>query len=170
MSEQSANGTDSQNTDQDPQDFDFPPITTTVNWFDRPDPVLQDLVGIANIGSGVPVTLYVPWGVVSGHVHAPHEFFAAAAEANRSGARESGDEGAIALSDAIAGRAFDRWSEPVEESDRMKVNLQHLYDTTTFLHLTHVKAWLSGSNGPIEHDHLRIRMSAVSAWTHGMIR
>lgn len=116
------------------------------------------------------VTLYVPWGVVSGHVHAPHEFFAAAAEGNRASARETGDEDAIGLSDAIARRAFDPWAERVPEEERARNNFQRNYDVTSFLHLTHVKAWLSGSVAPIEHDHLRIRLSAISAWAHGMIR
>lgn len=149
---------------------ELPPITAAIEWFNRPDPVLQDLVSIANIGYGLPVTLYMPWGVVSGHVQAPHEFFAAAAETNRAGARESDDENAFEVADAVVGRAFDPWGKSTPEADRQSLNLQQGYDLTTFIHLTHVKAWLSGSGGPIEHDHLRIRLSAVSAWAHGMVR
>lgn len=148
----------------------IPEITTVIDWFERPDPVLQDLVSIANIGAGVSVTLYVPWGVVSGHVHIPNEFFAAAAEGNRASARESGDANAIGLSDAIAARAFDPWAERTPEDERQNNNFQRGYDLTTFIHLTHVKVWLSGSEAPIEHEHLRIRLSAISAWAHGMIR
>ncbi|MDP7728489.1 MULTISPECIES: hypothetical protein [Mycobacterium] len=171
MSTTDESNNDTSHTDENqPTPDGLSPISLSIDWYERPDPTLQDLVSIANLGVGAPLTLYLPWGVVSGHAHPPHEFFAAAAASNRSGAQDSADENASELADAVAKRAFDPWARPIPEQERLNSNLQQGYDLTTFISLTHVKAWLSGSATPIEHEHLRVRLSAVSAWAHGMIR
>lgn len=165
-------GTGSQPADdQATPEPEFPTINTVVDFYSRPDPALQDLAAVANLGAGVAVTLYLPWGIVSGHLEANHEFFAAAAAAMRSGAQRLGDQNSIDMANAIAGRSFDPWAVQVPENERMTTNFQQGYDLTSFVSLTHVQAFLSGDCAkPLEHEHLRVRLSSITAWAHGMFR
>jgi hypothetical protein len=169
-------GSDEQNVedgpaDDSPAEYEMPTVHATVEWFSRPDPVLQDIVGVANIGPGLPVTLYLPWGIVSGHVESGDRFFADAAATMRSGGDDPQEDDADeSLVEVIARRSFDPWSEHISEDERMRLNLQQGYDLTTFMHLNNVQTFLHGWNQWQTHDHMRIRLSAVTGWAYGMMR
>ena len=150
----------------------FPDIQLGIDWFSRPDPVLQDMVSLANIGPGLPVTLYLSWGIASGHVASSDRFFANAAATVRASG-EAGDkdvEGDTDLADAIARRSFDPLAEHMPEAERVETNFRQGYDLTTFMHLSEVHTFLYQWNTWQEHDFMRIRLSAVSGWAYGMMR
>ncbi|CQD11957.1 hypothetical protein BN1232_02257 [Mycobacterium lentiflavum] len=148
-----------------------PTINLVVEFYSRPDPTLQDLISVANLGAGVAVTLYLPWGVVSGHVEANNEFFASAARSIRGEAENTGDENFASMAEAIAGRTFDPWAARVSEDDRLADAIHQGYDLTTFITLTHVQAFLGDSwNQPLQHEYLRVRLNSVTAWAYGMVR
>ena len=151
-------------------EWQMPSLQTGVNWFARPDPVLQDLVGVANIGAGVGVTLYLPWGIASGYLEGADGFFSHAAEQMRSSTTLQETEDAASLGDSIARRSFDHLAAKLPEDERMRLNLQQGYDLTTYLHLNHVQTFLHGWNHWQVHDHLRLRIADVTGWAYGMMR
>jgi hypothetical protein len=163
-----ASGAEGAAADETSADFEVPELRTTVEWFSRPDPVLLDMVGLANIGPGLPVTLYLSWGIASGHVASADRFFAAAAASVR--AAEVGQDANEDLAEAIAKRSFDPWAEHVPEDQRMRTNLQQGYDLTTFMHLSDVHTFLSTWSTWQAHEFMRIRVSDVTGWAYGTMR
>lgn len=152
-------------------------LQSVVEWYERPDPTLQDLVSIANIGPGLGVTLYLPWGAASGYVLSSHAFYSAAAAWIRSTddhEAEGLDEDAAAekrkLSNTIASFAFDEGARPVDESERKRGVRHGNFDLTTHIHMSDVYMFMAGYDRPVLHKFLRLRLNSITAWTWGQIR
>ncbi|WP_193046808.1 hypothetical protein [Mycolicibacterium baixiangningiae] len=150
--------------------FVTPEFTAAIDWFTKPDAELQDLIGVANIGFGLGVTLYLPWGIASGHIAPNHAFFRSIADKLREEASASDNEDVRVVTEAVARRSFDRWADPMPEPDRLKQTIRNGWDLTSYIHLSNAQAWFPGWSQPQQHDQLRIRLSSITAWAYGLTR
>ncbi|WP_133120821.1 hypothetical protein [Mycolicibacterium goodii] len=137
------------------------------DWYTQPDDILQDFITMAGLGVGLPVTLYMPWGVVSGHIAADNAFFKDSATRLRAAAGFSSDEREVELADAIAGRVFDAPAQ-MGEDERLQIVLRDGRDLTRFIHLERARCSVGGS-APVEHSTIRVRLADVTAWTYGAL-
>lgn len=145
------------------------PIAPVFDVYSRPE---QNLVEIAMMASfiGFPLTLYMPWGIVSGHAASPNEYYAHLAARARSGISDPNlPEGWGKILDQWAEANFDAYAD-MDPAERTEKSYYDGVNLTSQLIVKDAKCWTSGFDKPIEHDFLRVRISDVSAWAWGALQ
>ncbi|BAH53686.1 hypothetical protein [Rhodococcus opacus] len=144
-------------------------LAETRDWFGSPDLQLQKLAFSANrMGWGIGVTLYLPWGVVTGITAPDAEFFRHSDEEIRE--RMASNEGAIDVADNYLSPVADtikaRHSQAYSDDE-----LQEVLERTTYLtikdaqcSLQNAPATIATNNRHFRHAYLRLRLSQVTGW------
>lgn len=153
--------------DAKPEPLPLPDFTNTVDWHASPDTNLQQMADWANrVGIGAAVTLYLPWGIASGHVVPGKAFFEHAARTVRASAEEDEDDKRVKLVDLYANFFLDSAAESYDRADD-KEEMHQGHFTARSIHLQDVQCFVPGMPGRVTHDYLRVHLSHITAWAIG---
>lgn len=158
-----------ENADQSPnQPPEARPITPTMDVHQRPDQNLWEIASVSDF-FGFPLTLYLPWGIVSGHTAAPNDYYKHLAESVRNMQLPPDlDPGWKQVISDFAARAFDQYAN-VKPSERAEKVFYDGVNLTAAINIKDAKCWVGGYPRPIEHEYLRVRLTDVTAWAWGAI-
>ena len=139
-------------------------ITPVIPLHQVPDHILAVVADVSHL-IGFPITLYMPWGIATGHTCGYEEYFKHLGDTVRAGSQGAPD-GLIKAIDTFAKNNFDRWAEesPEDRSARTFFDGVHL---TSALVLKNAKCLLAGAEQPIHHNYLRLRLTDVTAFSWG---
>lgn len=144
-----------------------PNFTTTVDWHGVPDATLQDLSTIAlHLGSGLGVTLFLPWGMVAGTTISSEAFYRTSAEHLR---QETVGTDSEAMMEKFVSDFIDPTVERLHASvGDVASSMHQTYRVARHIHLMDAQAVIG--NRLVYLDRLRIQLNHVSAWTYGQTR
>ncbi|MCA2306968.1 hypothetical protein JF770_25735 [Mycobacterium intracellulare] len=141
------------------------PVTPVVDVPQAPDPILQNLAFIGN-AVGVPLSLYLPWGVASGRIAPPGEYYQHLAEHVRS-APEGAPPSFTELLDFVAKRWFDPFVD-MPQAELYKDSFRDGFNLISFVVLKDANCKIN-SGPPVQHEFLRIKLADVTAWSWGKL-
>jgi hypothetical protein len=141
-------------------------IQAVGDLFLAPDRILQQLAYVASV-VGVPLTLYMPWGIVSGHTTDTGAYFEFIAVQIRAGSADA-PEDFRSFTDQIASEWFDPFVH-MTASERYEGAIRDGFNLLRYVTLRDVNCWLSGDGEPIKHEFFRVALPSVTAWTWGKI-
>jgi hypothetical protein len=141
-------------------------IHAVVPMHQVPDVNLNAMLVIAD-HIGLPVTLYMPWGIATGNIAPPNLYYQHLADSVRAGnlpadAPESWGE----VIDRFAEVHFDPYTE-METGARRQNAVVDGFDVTSHFALKDAVCWIGGFSQPTRHDYLRVRLADVTAWAWG---
>ncbi|ELB89626.1 hypothetical protein Rwratislav_28508 [Rhodococcus wratislaviensis IFP 2016] len=151
-----------------------PELGETREWFATPDLHLQQIAYYAEeLGVSIPLTLYLPWGVVAGSTVAASKFFEHHASIARA---QSENPSAKFVADDILQPIADRYTE-LQGKERDSEELKKLLERQSYLTLTDVVCSLQNgpaaspmtANTPYQHPFLRVRLTQVTGWSIGAV-
>lgn len=120
--------------------------------------------------AGFPLTLYMPWGIASGHIARPAEYYQHLADrvSDKSSLPHDADPEWHNIIDTLAQEKFGQWVDmkPSERVDRLFYDGVNLTAAVT---LKDPLCWIGGFPNPIRHEFLRVRLTDVTAWSWGRL-
>lgn len=145
-----------------------PDITPVFDVHQQPD---RSLAAIASFSDfvGIPLTLYMPWGVVSGNTAPYADYFKYLGDTARSSALrlDVPPDWAEAI-DKFVELNFDEYAN-MKPSERTEKSWHKGVDLTSSVVLKDANCWVGQLSNPVHHDYLRIRLPHVTAWSWGVL-
>jgi hypothetical protein len=155
-------------------------LQQVTDYYGAPDGVLQKLAYSANCGGsgqGTPITLFVPGGMVGGHIESGQAFLRAMAEKFRDGVINSTDTGELPeWADDYARITFEDMAREMDDQNNAETQAFEKDGTkaasmilTRYVHLKDAYYTVPGQYS-VAQSHVRVKLSQVAGWTLGVTR
>jgi hypothetical protein len=156
----------------------FEKLKDVADYYGVPDRLLQQIADLANgggAGKGIPITLFLSGGMISGHIESGQDFLRGMAELYREGATNSNVEGELPeAADDFARSVYEARAMDVDDEIEAERRAFDEHGTksarwllTRQLHLKDAYHTVPGATS-IRQPHICVQLSHVAGWTLGV--